>query len=66
METDASPLTDEAVTRIEAAEEALDAGTGSGQYDGCLFCQVDVVLELVAERLRAAGHAEVVAEVFGA
>lgn len=66
METDPTPLQDEAVRRLEAADEALDEGTAEGDYDGCRFCEVGLVFELVAERLTAAGHADAAREVLGA
>lgn len=56
MERTPGALTEEAVTRLDAADEAVDEGTAPAGYDGCRFCEVDVVLELVAEKLRAAGH----------
>jgi hypothetical protein len=65
MERVPTPLTEEAVTRIEAADDALEEGTAEGDYDGCLFCQVDVVLELVAERLRGAGFGVAASSVLG-
>jgi hypothetical protein len=65
MERVPTPLTEEAVTRIEAADDALEEGTARGDYDGCLFCQVDMVLELIAERLRAAGFAVAASAVLG-
>jgi hypothetical protein len=66
MEREPTPLTEEAVTRLEEADTALDEGTEPDGYDGCRFCEVDLVLELVAERLRAAGHGDAAAEVLGA
>jgi hypothetical protein len=57
MERPTGPFTVEAVTRLEAADEAVDEGTAPAGYDGCRFCEVDLVLELVVEKLRAAGHA---------
>jgi hypothetical protein len=66
MERAPTPLTEEAVTRLEEADTALDEGTAEGDYDGCRFCEVDLVLELVAERLRAAGYADAAREVLGA
>jgi hypothetical protein len=65
MEREPAALTDEAVTRLEAADEALEEGTADGDYDGCRFCEVGLVLELVVERLAAAGHADAVAYLAG-
>lgn len=63
MDTEPTALAEEAVTRLEAADEAVDGGTAPAGYDGCRFCEVGLVLELVAERLEAAGHAAAAAEV---
>lgn len=66
MEHPPTELMDEAVTRLEAADEAVDAGTAESDYDGCRFCEVGLVLELVAERLCAAGYESAVLEVLRA
>jgi hypothetical protein len=65
MEREPTALQDEAVRRLEAADEALDEGTAEGDYDGCRFCEVGLILELVAERLRAAGFGVAASQVLG-